>query len=64
MNNQPIIPHGLLYSIAPEFFSQLHISSDSFDNEFDWDESENQYIGESLASNVLDFLKEIGTKSY
>jgi hypothetical protein len=62
MNNPQIIPHGLLYSVAPENFAQLHISDDSFGNDFDWDESENQYEGESLASNVLEFLKEIAAK--
>ena len=62
MNNRPIIPHGLIYSVAPEHFAQLHISDDSFGNEFSWNESENQYEGESLASNVLEFLRELGTK--
>lgn len=62
MNNQQMIPHGLLYSVAPEHFAQLHISDDSFVDDFDWEESENQYAGESLASNVLEFLKEIGAQ--
>lgn len=60
MNNQQTFSHGLLYSLAPEQFAQLHISDDLCGDEFDWDESENQYEGESLASDVLKFLKELG----
>ena len=62
MNIPQIIPHGLLFSIAPEHFAQLHVGDDSFGEAFDWDESDNQYEGESLANNVLEFLKELGTK--
>jgi hypothetical protein len=57
MNNQQTVPYGLLYSVAPEQFAQLHLSDDTFVDEFDWDESENQYEGESLASDVLGFLR-------
>ena len=59
MNNQQSVPCGLLYSVAPEQFAHLHLSNDAAGDEFGWDESENQYEGESLASNVLEFLKEL-----
>jgi hypothetical protein len=59
MNIQQIIPYGLLYSVAPEHFAQLHLSDDSFRNDGGMEESENQYQSESLANNVLEFLKEI-----
>lgn len=62
MNNQQTIPCGLLYSVAPEHFAQLHINDDSFGDQLDWDESENQYESESLANNVLEFLKELAAK--
>jgi hypothetical protein len=62
MNNQQTVPHGLLYSVAPEHFAQLHISDDTFGDEFDWEESTSQYEGESLASDVLGFLKGLGAE--
>lgn len=62
MNNHQTIPFGLLYSVAPEHFAQLHISDDSFGDKSDWEESENQYESESLANNVLEFLRELGGK--
>lgn len=59
MNNQRTVSYGLLYSVAPEQFAQLNLSDDTFGDEFGWDESENQYEGESLASDVLKFMKEL-----
>jgi hypothetical protein len=62
INNQQSVPYSLLYSVAPEQFSHLHLSNDAVGDEFEWDESENQYEGESLASNVLEFLKELAAE--
>jgi hypothetical protein len=59
MKNQLPVPYGLLYSIAPEQFAYLHLGDDAVGNELGGGESENQYEGESLASNVLEFLKEL-----
>jgi hypothetical protein len=59
MNNPQSFFCGLLYSLAPQQLAQLHISEDACGDEFDWNESENQYEGESLASDVLKFIKEL-----
>lgn len=60
MNRQQTIPHGLLYSVAPKQMAQLHISDDMLGDEFDWEESTSQYESESLASGMLEFLKDFG----
>lgn len=38
MNQQQSFSHGLLYSIAPENFSELHIGDEVGHAEFDWSE--------------------------
>lgn len=52
------VAHGLLYSVAPMDFAKLHLSDSSIHDEFDWEE-ESEYAGETLANNVIDFLKEV-----
>jgi hypothetical protein len=32
--------HGLLYSVAPENFSELHLQDETKENEFEWEEQE------------------------
>ena len=53
------ISHGLLYSIEPKDFAQMHLSDSSIHDEFDWEEYESENAEESLASNVISFLKEV-----
>ncbi|MDX8400741.1 MAG: hypothetical protein R8K20_10920 [Gallionellaceae bacterium] len=48
---------GLLYSIAPENFSQLHLDEDAAIDEFDWDEHEAERVGDSFAKIIYSFLK-------
>ena len=62
MKNQQTVSRGLLYGTVPPQFAQLNISGDLFGDEFEWDESETQYNRESLAGNVLAFLKEMATE--
>lgn len=57
MMDEKNIPPGLLYSVAPEQFAQLHLGGAALGNGFDWGESENQCAGETLASDVLEFLR-------
>ena len=59
MKNQQPVSRGLLYGTVPAQFARLSISDDLFEDELEWDESENQYNREALAGNVLAFLKEI-----
>lgn len=56
------VSHGLLYSIAPQDIEQLRLSESAVHDEFDWEEYEAEISGGSLASNVLDFLKEVASK--
>ncbi len=55
--HQPV-SHGLLYSVAPQDFATMHLSENGHDD-FDWEEYESEYAEETLANNVLDFLKEV-----
>ncbi len=56
--HQPI-PHGLLYSVEPQDFAKFHLSDQSNHDDFEWEEYEPEYAEESLAGNVISFLKEI-----
>jgi hypothetical protein len=59
--HQPV-PHGLLYSVAPQDIAQLRLSDTAVHDDFDWEEYESEYAEESLANNVIDFLKEVAGK--
>ena len=56
--HQPI-PHGLLYSVEPLNIAQLHLSERAKRDDFEWEEYEADYAGETLANNVIAFLKEV-----
>jgi hypothetical protein len=56
--HQPI-PHGLLYSVAPQNFAQFRLSDQAKHDDFEWEEYESVYAEETLANNVIAFLKEI-----
>lgn len=62
MNRHNHIPHGLLYSVAPKQLAHMHLSDDILGDEFDWDESTSQYEGETMANDMLGFLKEFGAE--
>jgi len=53
------VPHGLLYSIAPQDIELLHLSDSSVHDEFDWEEYESETAEGTLANHVVDFLKEM-----
>ena len=57
MEQQQSFSHGLLYSVAPENFSNLHLHDDADVDGFDWEEHEAQYAGGSFTQIVLSFLK-------
>jgi len=58
MKNQQSYSHGLLYSVAPDNLSSLHLNDDDVKkDEFDWEAYEAEYKGNSLAQTVLNFLK-------
>jgi hypothetical protein len=62
MEHQQSYSHGLLYSVAPEDFSQLHLNDESRLDELDWDEYGSQSRKESFAAAVLSLLKKTAAK--
>jgi len=62
MEQQQSFSHGLLYSVAPESLSELHIDADARHDEFDWDEHEAQYGHDSFTQIVVSFLKVTAVK--
>jgi hypothetical protein len=56
MERQQSFSHGLLYSIAPESFSELHLQDDRTD-ELDWEGNESRFADDSFVRSVRDFLK-------
>ena len=57
MKDRQSFSHGLLYSVAPENFSTLHLHDEDGDDTFDWEEHEAELAGESFMLSVLNFLK-------
>lgn len=57
MEQQQTFSPGLLYSVAPENFSELHLQDETRVDEFDWDEYESQFAEDSFGQVVLSFLK-------
>lgn len=57
MEQQQTFSPGLLYSVAPESFSELHLRDEARPDEFDWEEYESQLAGDSFAQDVINFLK-------
>lgn len=57
MEQQQSFSHGLLYSVAPENFSALHLRNEDKLDGFDWDEHESQLEGESFAHALYSILK-------
>jgi hypothetical protein len=57
MEQQQPFSSGLLYSVAPENFAELHLDSETKHDEFDWEEHESERMGESFTQIVLSFLK-------
>jgi len=62
MNRQQTVSQSQLYAVAPKHFAQLRISDDAFGDEFDWDESVSQYEGESLANDMLGYMKDFAAE--
>ncbi|MFA6013982.1 MAG: hypothetical protein WC742_02870 [Gallionellaceae bacterium] len=52
------VAHGLLYSVSAQDFAQLNLSVAAHDD-FDWEAYESEYTQETLANNVLEFLREV-----
>lgn len=59
MGNQQPFSHGLLYSVAPEDFSKLHLRDEDEQGGFDWEVSESRVAGSSFVAAMLDFLRGI-----
>ena len=62
MEHQQSFSSGLLYSVSPADFPQLHLNDESNPNEFDWNESRTQAGDSNYTQAVLAFLKLTATK--
>ena len=62
MNRQLTVAHRKLCLATPKQLAQLHMRDDVFGDEFDWDESVNQYEGDLLASDMRGCLSEFGAE--
>jgi hypothetical protein len=62
MEHQQSFSPGLLYSVAPEDFPQLHLNDESNLDEIDWDENRTQAGDETYTDVILTFLKVTATK--
>jgi len=62
MNNQQIVSRSFQPAVSPKKFARMPISNDLFRDEFDWDESENQYEADSFANNMKGFLEGLGSE--
>jgi hypothetical protein len=57
MEQQQSFSHGLLYSVSPENFSNLHLHDGADADGFDWDAYESENAGDSFAQIFLSVLK-------
>lgn len=62
MEQQQQFSHGLLYSVAPEDFSELHLDGEARHDGFDWEAYEAEQGGDSFTQIALDFLKVTAVK--
>jgi hypothetical protein len=62
MEHQQSFSHGLLYSVSPECFSNLHLQEEKETDGFDWQEYEHQNAGDSFQKIVISMLKLTATK--
>ncbi len=62
MEQQHSFSHGLLYSVSPENFSNLHLHDENDADGFDWGAYEAQSSGDSFAKIVLSMLKITASK--
>ena len=62
MEHQQSFSPGLLYSVAPEDFPQLHLNDESSPDELDWDENRTQADEPTYTEAVFTFLKVTAAK--
>jgi len=62
MEQQQSFSHGLLYSVAPGNFSELHLRDEGDKNKFDGEEYESRFEDESFTQIALSFLKVTAAK--
>jgi hypothetical protein len=57
MNNQHSYSHGLLYSVAPDNLTALHLNDEEGKDAFNWKAYETEQNGETIIQSGLSFLK-------
>ena len=63
MENQPSFSHGLLYSVAPENFSNLHLRDEDDPADFDWERDESRLGLASIFTSLTNFLRQMARRS-
>jgi hypothetical protein len=62
MEQQQSFSHGLLYSVSPESFSNLHLHDGADADGFDWEAYESECAGDSFTKIVFSMLKITASK--
>jgi hypothetical protein len=62
MEHQQSFSSGLLYSVSPENFANLHLQDETERDGFEWQEYERQYRGDSFQKIIFAMLKLTATK--
>ena len=62
MEPQHSFSPGLLYSVAPENFSQLHLQEEARGDEFERNEGVPQFEDDSFSQSILSFLRVTAAK--
>jgi hypothetical protein len=57
MEKRHLFSHSLLYSVAPENFSSLHLNIEDGKDTFDWGADKSQISSESAVHIVINLLK-------
>lgn len=59
---QQSFSHGLLYSVAPEHFAELHLRNEESTDEVEWEKHEYPFAVISLRQTILSFLRITATR--
>lgn len=62
MDQQQYFSPGLLYSIAPGNFTELHLNDESQVDAFDWRAHESEFAGDTFAHAVFNLLRTTAAK--
>ena len=62
MNKQQSYSHGLLYSVAPDNLTALHLNDEESKDTFNWEAYEAEQNGASIVNAAFNMLKTTAIK--